>query len=296
MIPLRPIILEDRAWMAPRFEKSAFLGCEQSFGCNYLWRSVYDVRVADMEGFNVVATSYDGQQSFLFPAGEGDVKTVLDAMLDHQREQGSAYVFNSVDSEQREVLERLYPGTFDYVEKRSSFDYLYASQDLISLAGKKYHAKRGHVAAFKRDYDWTFEMLDENNVEECLSMNEEWCRRNGCFENESLAAESRTVGNALRSLTEIGLFGGLIRVGGYGIAAFSIGERVSDRVCVVHAEKAFTEVKGAYSIINQQFAEHFGTDVQYLNREDDAGSEGLRKAKLSYHPAILLPKYQVKLK
>lgn len=283
--------------MAPRYEKAAFLGCEQSFGCSYLWRIVYNVQVADVGGFNVVSTSYDGQQSFLFPVGEGDCKAVLDALMAHQRQQGSAVLFNSVDCEQRETLERLYPGALTFVERRSSFDYLYHTGDLMELAGKKYHAKRGHVSAFKRDYEWTFEPIDENNVEDCLLMNDEWCRRNGCFEDESLATESCTVGTALRKLTEIGLFGGLIRVPGYGVdgvVAFSIGERVSERVCVVHAEKAFTDVKGAYAIINQQLAEHVGTQVQYLNREDDAGSEGLRKAKLSYHPAVLLPKYQVK--
>ena len=282
--------------MAPRYEKAAFLGCEQSFGCSYLWRDVYNVQVADVGGFNVVSTSYDGKQSFLFPAGEGDCRAVLDAMIAHQHEQGSTVLFNSVDSEQREVLERLYPGEFEFAERRSSFDYLYNTSDLTELSGKKYHAKRGHVSAFQRDYEWTFEPIGENNVDDCLLMNDEWCRRNGCFEDEGMAAESCTVGNALRKMTEIGLFGGLIRVPGYGvngIVAFSIGEKVSQRVCVVHAEKAFTDVKGAYAIINQQFAEHVGTRTQYLNREDDAGSEGLRKAKLSYHPAVLLPKYQV---
>ena len=293
MEPLRPITLEDKQWMAECYRKAAFLGCEQSFGCGWLWREIYDVRVANWNGFTAVRTTYDGADSFLYPAGEGDEKKVMDEMVTMVKGEGLKVIFNSVDSDQRLRLEELYPNEFNFTERRNSFDYLYRSEDLIELAGKKFHAKRGHVSAFCRDYEFTFEAIDPDNVEECIAMNDEWCRRNGCYEDEGLAAESCTVGSALRHLDEIGLVGGLVRVAGEGVVAFSLGEKVSDRVMVVHAEKAFTDVRGAYAIINQQFAEHFGPGIEFLNREDDAGSEGLRKAKLSYHPAILLPKYQV---
>ena len=106
--------------------------------------------------------------------------------------------------------------------------------------------------------------------------------------------EACAVRSALDHYISLGLDGGLIRAGGR-IVAFSMGERISSDTYLVHIEKAFSDVQGAYAIINQKFAERHCGDVLYINREDDSGQEGLRKAKLSYRPVFMAEKYSARL-
>ena len=124
---------------------------------------------------------------------------------------------------------------------------------------------------------------------ECMEMAEEWKVQNHCAEKGEMHDEFCVTINALKYLKELELRGGLIRADGR-VVAFSIGEPCGEDIFVVHIEKAFADVQGAYPIINQQFVEHEAADFRYINREEDTGEEGLRKAKLSYDPAFLMEK------
>ena len=155
------------------------------------------------------------------------------------------------------------------------------------LAGKKLHGKRNHINKFKKTYeDWSYEPLSDENMEECFQMALKWRNENGCEDNPEKNAEMCVALNALRLYKEMGQVGGVLRVN-KEVAAFTIGERLCDDTFVVHIEKAFADIDGAYPMINQQFVQHECMEYRYVNREDDAGSEGLRKAKLSYRPAFL---------
>ena len=122
-----------------------------------------------------------------------------------------------------------------------------------------------------------------------------WRNENGCEEDEEKNAEMCVTLNSLRLFEELGLTGGVLRVDGE-IVAFTIGEAVNDDTFVVHIEKAYAEVEGSYTMINQQFVEHeLLGKYRYVNREDDVGLEGLRKAKLSYKPVFLVEKGYVSL-
>ena len=122
-----------------------------------------------------------------------------------------------------------------------------------------------------------------------------WCNENGCEEDEEKNAEMCVTLNALRLFKELELVGGILKIDGE-VAAFTLGEPVCSDTFVVHIEKAYAEVQGAYPMINQQFVEHECMDYQYVNREEDTGAEGLRKAKLSYRPAFMVEKGNVKEK
>ena len=130
------------------------------------------------------------------------------------------------------------------------------------------------------------------NLEECFQMALKWRNENGCNDDDEKNAEMCVTLNALRLFEELELTGGLLRAGGK-IVAFTIGEPICSDTFVVHIEKAFAEVPGAYPMINQQFAEHACAGYQYINREEDTGSEGLRKAKLSYRPVFMVEKGMV---
>ena len=169
-------------------------------------------------------------------------------------------------------------------------DYVYETEKLATLAGKKLHGKRNHINKFMKLYpDWSYESIDDGNVEECFQMALKWRNLNGCDDDTEKNAEMCVTLNSLRLYKELGLRGGILRVNGE-IAAFSLGEPVCSDTFVVHIEKAFADIEGAYPMINQQFVQHECMDYTYVNREDDAGSEGLRKAKLSYRPAFMVDK------
>ena len=190
-----------------------------------------------------------------------------------------------------ELLEKWYPGRFQIEYERDNADYVYESEKLVALPGKKLHGKRNHVNKFKSIYAnrWSYESISKENVEECFQMALRWRNDNGCNEDLEKNAEMCVTLNALRLFEELGLTGGVLRVDGE-IVAFTIGEPVCSDTFVVHIEKAYAEIPGAYNMINQQFVEHECMDYTYVNREEDTGAEGLRRAKLSYRPVFLVEK------
>ena len=177
---------------------------------------------------------------------------------------------------------------------RDSSDYIYLQEKLSSLSGKKLHAKRNHIHRFEEEYpDWTYESITEENEEECARMAMEWCMQNCMTEEERIEYdkidESRLVVYAIRHREQLGFVGGAIRAAGK-IIAITLGEPLTKDTFVVHFEKAYADIQGAYPIINREFVKHEMAEYQYVNREEDMGEEGLRKAKLSYRPEILLEK------
>ena len=192
--------------------------------------------------------------------------------------------------------------TFSYIPDCSDLpidddaDYVYESEKLATLSGKKLHAKRNHINKFKATFEnWNFEALTEDNVEECFQMALNWRRENGCEDDVEKNAEMCVTLNALRLREELELTGGVLRVNGE-VVAFTLGEPVCEDTFVVHIEKAYAEVPGAYPMINQLFAKQVYDRYRYINREEDTGAEGLRKAKLSYYPVFMVEKGVVKEK
>ena len=166
---------------------------------------------------------------------------------------------------------------------------------MINLKGKKYSKKRNHISAFERENDWSFEMIDEKNLPDCIAMNAAWARENEEKNPGSISLEQQAIHRAFDHYFELDFSGGLIRVEGKPVA-FTMGENLNAETYCVHFEKAYADVRGAYPMINREFAKHALSGYKYINREDDAGVAGLRKAKLSYYPTILLEKYRVSFK
>lgn len=169
-------------------------------------------------------------------------------------------------------------------------DYVYESEKLISLSGKKLHGKRNHINNFIKAYpDYQYERINGENREECIELAQNWRKENGCDSDPEKNEEFCVTLRALKELEDLNLTGGLIRADGR-VVAFSIGEKLCNDTFVVHIEKAYADIQGAYPIINQQFVLHEAADYRYINREEDTGAEGLRKAKLSYYPVFLQEK------
>ena len=188
----------------------------------------------------------------------------------------------------RMLIEQAMPGFFRYERDPNNDDYVYSTYDLINLEGKKYHQKRNHINRFLKNYEYTYESIDDSNIEECIAAEIEWLK--GKEPDRSLQDEKIAIMEALNNFDQLGLKGGALRIDGK-IQAFSIGDLLNPEMVVIHFEKANTEYHGSYAMINQQFAANCWKDIPYINREEDMGIPGLRKAKRSYHPIKMVEKY-----
>lgn len=288
--------LEDKEIVDSYLSQQKNTICEMTFANTYLWSRHFAVTYAIIEGMLVYRSLDEESPSFVYPIGKGDVKAVIDILSKYCDENGYPFLMHHVTESQFEKLEELYPGRFEIEYMRDYADYVYETEKLITLSGKKYHGKRNHINRFKANNQvWNFEFITDDNIEDCFQMAMKWRKQNICDDDESKTAELCVTLNALRLMKELDLKGGLIRVKDQ-VIAFTVGEPLSDDTFVIHIEKAFADIQGAYPIINQQFLENGVMDYKYVNREEDMGEEGLRKAKLSYRPVFLSEKGKVREK
>ena len=295
MINFREIELKDRTWIEERLKVSDFKGCDYSFANNYIWRLSNHIRIADVEGFYCLKSYWTDHFVYTFPAGNGDLKFIISELLKDAEENNIKFLLRGIPKEMLQPIEDLFPGKFEFTANRDEFDYLYTVDRLSSLAGKKLHGKRNHIARFKDHPNWSYEPITLKNINECYDMNTEWCKLYSGIGDESLNHELCAVKEAFRHFFELNLTGGLLRLDGR-VIAYTMGEPLSTDTFIVHIEKAFPDIQGAYPMINQQFVLANCQGYAYVNREEDLGDEGLRKAKLSYYPDILLEKYSATLK
>ncbi|MBP7221914.1 MAG: DUF2156 domain-containing protein [Sedimentibacter sp.] len=297
MINFKKIELEDKEWIIPILKGSVISGCHQNFGNLFAWRDINDTKVAKVNDF-LVATQTIGNIKgiFLYPVGKGHVKPVLEEIM---RVAGQKLVFAGLSYEEVNELNGLYSGKFIYERSRNDFDYIYLMDKLVTLEGKKFHRKRNHISIFKRNNPvWSFETITDKNKAECFEMNKKWCLESGCKDDEGLTDENCATKYFFKYFRELELEGGLIRVNNE-VVAYTIGEVLNSDTYVIHIEKAFKDVQGAYTMINQQYAawvKEKYPHLIYMNREEDMGLEGLRKAKLSYYPDKMADKYRAVLR
>lgn len=291
MLEFREITMADKDWTTELMRYSGLRGSEYTFSNLFNWATTYTVRIARFKDF-MLARSGAVRMHYLYPAGRGDFAGALKAMEADAEAQSIPFEMYGIPTEGIEKIEQVYPGRFSFTPVRDNFDYIYTRESLATLAGKKLHGKRNHVNRFMTMYpDWRYEPLDEKNIEETKAMNNEWCKQNGCHEKHgSLHREACAVRSAFNHYFELRLTGGVLYAGG-NVVAFTFGSAVTDDTFVVHVEKAFSDIHGAYTMINQQFVKNALEQYAFVNREDDLGEEGLRKAKESYRPAMMYERY-----
>lgn len=290
--------LSDAELISDYFHKYPTRSCDRTFANVYLWAKFYQVEFTQYKNTLVFRDNSAGY-GYAFPVGaDEDVREVIPDLIRDAKEAGKPFCLYGITREHFEQIEQWFPGQFTCEYNRDEADYVYETEKLATLSGKKLHSKRNHINKFKQVYDgrWEYEKLTEDQVEDCFQMAMRWRNENECEEDEEKNQEMCVTMNSLRLLKELCLIGGVLKIDGE-IVAFTIGEAVNDDTFVVHIEKAFAEVDGAYTMINQQFVEHeLLGKYQYVNREDDVGMEGLRKAKMSYHPVFMIEKGYVTLK
>ena len=296
MIDFRTPQPSDKAWVDALLAQADYRGCDYNFTNLFVWSRAYGQEIAQVNGFLVTHLCGRMGCSYMYPAGSGDLAAAIDILAREADERPLRLV--CLTTRQMEELDRLMPGRFAYEADRDGFDYLYDIDRLADLTGKKLHAKRNHINRFMdNNPSWVYEEITPQTLPECLEMDQEWYRRSmvreGAAEERDLGDEGIALRTAMDHYHALGLEGGLIRV--YGeVVAFTMGDRLNSDTYDVHFEKAYGELQGAYAMINREFARWVRAkhpNVRYLNREDDMGVEGLRKAKESYYPDRMVEKY-----
>ena len=291
--------LSDRQWVVDLLAKEGSRACEHNFASIYLWATAYPQKIARVGDRLLVEMLGGPGLSHLFPMGAGPLAPALDAAKADAEAHGVPFTLICLTAEQKAQLEAEFPGRFVFREDRDGFDYIYTIDKLADLSGKKLHAKRNHISRFCDQFpDWMFEPIGPDNIADCLDMEEKWYAEQVADDraDANLGHEKDAVETALHHMDELGVSGGLIRAEGR-VLAFSMGSMTTADCYNVHFEKAYGEIQGAYAVINREMARWVRSthpEVAYFNREDDMGLEGLRKAKLSYYPDILLEKFSAR--
>lgn len=290
MFTFKEIELSDKAWIDPLLHLSDFRGAEYCFTNLFAWKDVFKTRISRWNNFLLIRSYPEGVPVDVFPSGEGNVKKLIDKFLNESFQEGRDFRMEAVDREQSRMLQRFYPGFFEVSPSREIWDYIYRVEDLSLLQGKRYQPKRNHIAHFENLPDWRYEPITAQNVAECIEMNRIWGNQMGRNNDEMFHLEVCVAESELRLMEELCLEGALLRVSGR-VVAYTLGEPLNSDTYIIHIEKAFPDVRGAYQMINREFIRDKGASFTFVNREEDLNEEGLRKAKNSYHPTFLQEKY-----
>lgn len=284
---------EDEDWINSCIAVSGTMASDASFANIYLLRNKYSTKISRYKDFIIRKYSGKGARcGYTFPLGKGDVAKALAEIEKDAKECGERLQFAFVTEEQKEVLENAMPARFCYSSDAGDSDYIYLRSELASLSGKAFHKKKNHFSKFVRTYpDYKYYEIGACNIYDAQKVADAWYYEHLQDEDASQLAEYKAIKKALENFEELGLIGGIIYVND-SPCAMTIASKINENTVDVHFEKAVGEyaLNGGYAAINKLFSEKLD-GVTWLNREEDIGIEGLRKAKLSYRPKIMLKKY-----
>jgi len=288
---LKPLAIEDKPAFDEYFKNNFTSISEYTFTNIYIWRKLDNTELTMINGnICMLVTAPDRKRYFMMPLGKNEMKDTLKKCIS---------VSGSVVRLSQDFIDTFVSGDNDFLieEDPDNFDYIYSSQDLVELKGRKYDAKRNHLNNLLKNHTFEYEQLNNSHLDQCIKLSEEWCREkkreSEAFPN--LECEGEVVKEALMNCDLLEYKGAVIKIGGQ-IKAFSIGERLNNDTAVIHIEKADPKIRGLSQLINKEFIKNEWAGIPFINREQDMGHLGLRKAKLSYHPIRMDKKYSVSLK
>ena len=269
------------------------MSCEITPMTLLIWKNFYHQKVAFLDDMMFVSLGKK-QDIYLLPFAT-DMKKAVNVLKEYTRSLNSPLVFLAAEGDRLDAFNVVFCEEFSQTESRDDFEYLYLTEKLKNLSGKKFHSKRNHISAFSKAHNWSYESITPEVLPDLFKMADKWTNEMKKLTDDplSIEVENEAIKEYFPHMKKLNIRGGLIRVDGE-IVAFTFGTPINDKVFDIHSEKALPEFRTAYSVINREFIANDLADFLYVNREDDMGLEGLRKAKLSYHPDILLKKYVIK--
>ncbi len=293
MLDFKKMTLGDAPLLRPYFEKCTNRFCDFSVGGSVMWRNVYETEYAVLDGAMYMRFRLsDGRKAFSYPLGRAFEDT-FENILAFCKKADEKPIFAAVSESEKEKIMSLFPSSRTFAD-RDHADYIYLGEDLAGFKGKKYATQRNHINRFlSENSDWHFERISEENIP---AVKEYFGKYSALSEKDSFSAleERKCVLDVLENFDSYGFFGEALYSAG-NIVGFFLCEAVADTL-MVHIEKCDRSVTGAYQMLAKREAEKYCTgDLKYVNREDDAGDEGLRRSKLAYRPLYLAEKYTIML-
>lgn len=292
MLNFRKFTWQDKDTYTQYYQNSPVHYSEYSFFCLWAWLHAYPLEIAYTDNLCWFKSS-GNFPGFFGPSGNWNAVTDWDKELSHFR---TGDVIYEVPEGVKEKLSG--DSRFRFTKERDQSEYVYAVRDLISLKGKAFAHKRNRVRAFLDGYEWDYYELTPEYFDEVLDFQERWRVHRDESMNEDEAAslydEDIAIRNALSKWNEFKFSGGIIKVDDK-IIAYTIAEELDERNIDVRFEKAFPEYAGSYQAINYMFMKNHGYKYEWANREEDMGEPGLREAKMSYNPVMMLEKFQLEI-
>ena len=310
MIDWRDITLEDKPTIDKKICASGCHGADYGFANLFIWRKAYKPKIAFCD--NRLLVGMPQWNVYAYPKGDGEVENSIEQLLDEAHSNGKKLVIRGLTDKTLKEFLPLYGDRFEITEDRNNADYIYTADKLCNLPGRHLSSKRNHIKHFEKNGEWEFHRIAADSCGKFTSCGGADCGRISsiaeakAFVDEfykekndpELADEAGAIEEMFEHYEELGFLGGMLYQNGEPVA-FTAGTKLDDEVFDTHFEKALPGVEGAYTMVNREFARLVKAefpDIVAFNREEDMGLEGLRKAKLSYHPDILLMKYFAKEK
>lgn len=273
--------------------------CEYCFATLYMWKNVYKTKYYVEDDFAVVIGEYEGDAFSVMPlAKEENLSKAIEFIIEYFKDENKKINLRAITKEVADYIKDKYGDEFEYKQERDFFDYVYDGNSLRTLSGRKNQKKRNHLNWFLKEYDGRCEsrILDKEDFNLCIKLLKLWENKKEVNDgvedgvDDEFIAINKIFDNYEKLKDRIKVFGVFID---NELKAFSIGELLNENMALIHIEKADFEIRGLYQFINQQFLLSEFRNVDFINREEDLGIEGLRKAKLSYHPIRFVEKYTI---
>ena len=292
--------LEDKEIIEKFVDKSKLESYEYLFSSLYMWRKLNNVKYAVLDNVLIIEKNEEGKGTFyaqLFNYNKDNLTNIIDELIKRNLNfTDRDFLFGDVDEGFVEDLKKYTDFKIEAVEDIDDSEYIYNTNDLIELRGKKYHSKKNHVNSFLKTYTYVIKtIIDENVKIDCMDLLHKWHDEVAVTIDKEMIMEIDAIKDLFSELHFFDLDSFAVYIDG-DLAGFAVGERVNDNMAVIHVERGELSYKGIYAFLNKQFLVESFSDTLLVNRQEDTGNEGLRKAKQSYHPAKMVKKYLVKIK
>jgi uncharacterized protein len=291
----KEIDIDSKKILDKYFEVVDYEACEYCFTTLYMWKDLYKTKYYIEPDFAIIAGEYENKGFLILPlASKENINKAFKFIIKHFEDNKKLIHLKAIDEDVVDYLKKEYGEKFDYIEERNNFDYIYDGDSLRTLVGRKNQKKRNHLNSFIKEYGnrIKYKNLEKIDFEECINLLRKWSKDKE--ESLEIDSEFKAINRIFRHFDELK---NNVKIAGIYIdsklEAFSIGEMLNNNMAVIHIEKANANIRGLYPYINQQFLVNEFSDAKFINREEDLGLEGLRKAKLSYHPIKFVKKYTV---
>lgn len=289
----REMLISDGNYIIPELRKRPCITSDCNFTNLFAWRFAYQYKISRMNSHVIIRGIHEGRDFFLPPVGDHRTAVeIVKRLFEIEKAAGKSPFVAVVPEWLAEELKK--DKAFSVKEDRDNFDYVYAAADLAELPGAKYHDKKNLIAQLEAKYKVSTEPLNNENCLEAIKFADDWCEERDCAQSEGLENEHCAIYQMLSHFEGLKLNGILARIDGK-IVALTMGEPLNEDTYVIHVEKGTPKLKGIYQFINREFAKTIAGKYKWINREQDLGLKGLRKAKESYNPDHFVKKYKIEL-